>query len=36
VQAAQPVLDGYAEGEGKGVDGRAVVEFIKAEMAKTP
>ncbi|MGE4423645.1 MAG: TRAP transporter substrate-binding protein [Pseudodesulfovibrio sp.] len=36
VQAAQPVLDGYAEGEGKPVDGRAVVEFIKAEMAKTP
>ncbi|MEZ7197431.1 TRAP transporter substrate-binding protein [Pseudodesulfovibrio karagichevae] len=36
VQAAQPVLDGYAEGEGKAVDGRAVVDFIKAEMAKTP
>lgn len=34
VQAARPVLDGYADGEGKKVDGRAVVEFIKAEMTK--
>jgi hypothetical protein len=30
------VLDGYAEGEGKPVNGRAVVEFIKAEMTKNP
>ncbi|OIQ49196.1 2,3-diketo-L-gulonate-binding periplasmic protein YiaO precursor [Pseudodesulfovibrio hydrargyri] len=36
VQAARPVLDGYADGEGKAVDGKAVVEFIQAEMVKTP
>ncbi|EGB14765.1 Extracellular solute-binding protein, family 7 [Pseudodesulfovibrio mercurii] len=36
VQAAQPVLDGYADGEGKSVDGKAVVEFIKEVMTKSP
>ncbi|WP_319583408.1 TRAP transporter substrate-binding protein [uncultured Pseudodesulfovibrio sp.] len=34
VQAAQPVLDDYANGEGKAVDGKAVVEFIRTEMTK--
>ncbi|AMK10735.1 TRAP transporter substrate-binding protein [Pseudodesulfovibrio indicus] len=36
VKAAQPVLDGYAAGEGKAVDGQAVVDFIKGEMTKSP
>ncbi|MBG0789515.1 MAG: TRAP transporter substrate-binding protein [Desulfovibrionaceae bacterium] len=37
VKAAQPVMDEYtASPEGKKVDAAAVVEFIKAEMAKGP
>ncbi|WP_272699371.1 TRAP transporter substrate-binding protein [Desulfovibrio sp. Fe33] len=36
VKAAQPVLNGYADGEGQAVNGRAVVDFIKEEMAKRP
>jgi len=36
VQAARPVLNGYADGEGKAVNGRGVVDFIRAEMAKAP
>lgn len=36
VKAAQPVLDGYADGEGRAVNGQAVVNFIKEEMTKRP
>jgi TRAP-type C4-dicarboxylate transport system substrate-binding protein len=36
VQAAKPVLDGYADGEGKAVNGKSVVDFIRAEMTKAP
>ncbi|BCS88260.1 TRAP transporter substrate-binding protein [Pseudodesulfovibrio sediminis] len=36
VEAAQPVLEAYEQGEGKKVDGKKVVEFIKAEMTKSP
>jgi TRAP-type transport system periplasmic protein len=36
VEAAQPVLEAYAQGEGKKVDGKTVVDFIKTEMAKSP
>lgn len=36
VQAAQPVMEEYEATEGKPVDGGSVVEFIKAEMAKSP
>jgi len=34
VEAAQPVMVGYENGEGKKVNGKAVVDFIKADMKK--
>ncbi|MCJ2164819.1 MULTISPECIES: TRAP transporter substrate-binding protein [unclassified Pseudodesulfovibrio] len=36
VETAQPVLTDYEQGEGSTVDGKAVVDFIKTEMTKSP